>query len=241
MVKIDSGSSTGWVSEFSCEPVKFGGAAGHHQQAALVAGRAHLVQEHHLVGEDVRRIAVVVVEIAQFGIQEARRPGRRDHPGGADLCDVLAAPVHLALPLLDPEGLLGAGRHVVDHRVPDGSRVLQHVHVDLTEIRVEDFKIDGRASFMLKATVSPSSTTRPESPMGPSAGARSAMIITSRSPLGPLTVCLTESVVSKNRWKPSPFEGALHVGHREVGQQDHRVLVDVAAQVLRVEVVLVQV
>ena len=57
----------------------------------------------------------------------------------------------------------------------------------------------GRASFMLKQTVSPSSTTRPESPMGPSAGARSAMIITSRSPLGPLTVCLTESVVSKNR------------------------------------------
>ena len=56
---------------------------------------------------------------------------------------------------------------------------------------------------MLNATVSPSETTRPESPIGPSAGARNAMIITSRSPLGPLTRCFTESVVSKNRWNPS--------------------------------------
>ncbi|COW54135.1 Uncharacterised protein [Mycobacterium tuberculosis] len=52
---------------------------------------------------------------------------------------------------------------------------------------------------MLKAVVSPSATTSAESPIGPSAGARSAMIITSRSPLGPLRRCLTESVVSKNR------------------------------------------
>ena len=44
-----------------------------------------------------------------------------------------------------------------------------------------------------------SSTTRPESPIGPSAGARSAMIITSRSPFGLADRCLTESVVSKNR------------------------------------------
>ena len=45
----------------------------------------------------------------------------------------------------------------------------------------------------------PSDTTSAESPIGPSAGARRAMIMTSRSPLGPLIWCLTESVVSKNR------------------------------------------
>ncbi|SLH70691.1 Uncharacterised protein [Mycobacteroides abscessus subsp. abscessus] len=61
----------------------------------------------------------------------------------------------------------------------------------------------GRASFMLKQVVSPSETTRPESPIGPSAGARRAMIMMSRSPPGPVTVCLTESSVSKNLWKPS--------------------------------------
>ncbi|SHU41693.1 Uncharacterised protein [Mycobacteroides abscessus subsp. abscessus] len=49
---------------------------------------------------------------------------------------------------------------------------------------------------MLKAVVVPSDTTSPESPMGPSAGARSAMIMMSRSPLGPLTRCFTESSVS---------------------------------------------
>ena len=57
----------------------------------------------------------------------------------------------------------------------------------------------GRASFMLNAVVTPSLTTSPESPIGPSAGARSAMIMTSRSPFGPESRCFTESVVSKNR------------------------------------------
>ena len=57
----------------------------------------------------------------------------------------------------------------------------------------------GRASFMLKTVVAPSETTKAESPIGPSAGARSAMTMTSRSPLGPVSLCFTESVVSKNR------------------------------------------
>ena len=76
---------------------------------------------------------------------------------------------------------------------------------------------------------------------GPSAGARNAMIITSRSPLGPLTRCLTESVVSKNRWNPSFSSSRRRSGTGIVRQQHDGVLVDVRAQVLRVEVVLVQV
>ncbi len=56
---------------------------------------------------------------------------------------------------------------------------------------------------MLKQTVSPSETTNPLSPIGPSAGARSAMIITSSEPLSPVTVVFTESVVSTNLVKPS--------------------------------------
>ena len=56
---------------------------------------------------------------------------------------------------------------------------------------------------MLNAVVTPSLTTSPESPIGPSAGARSATIMMSSSPLGPLSRCFTESVVSKNWWNPS--------------------------------------
>jgi hypothetical protein len=37
--------------------------------------RAHLVEEHHLVGKDVGRVAVVVVEVTQLGVQKARRAG----------------------------------------------------------------------------------------------------------------------------------------------------------------------
>ncbi len=108
-----------------------------------MAVRPHLIEEHHLVGEDVGRIAVVVVEVTQFGIEEARRPGRRHHPRRADLCDVLAAAVHLALTLLGAERLLGPGRHVVDHRIPDCARVLQHVHVDVAEVGVQHVEVDG--------------------------------------------------------------------------------------------------
>ena len=75
--------------------------------------------------------------------------------------------------------------------------------VDVAERRAITSRSTGRASFMLKQVVSPSETIRPESPIGPSAGARNATIMMSRLPFGPLTRCLTESSVSKNLWKPS--------------------------------------
>lgn len=81
----------------------------------------------------------------------------------------------------------------------------------------------GRASFMLNTVVVPSDTTRPESPIGPSAGARSAMIMTSRLPVGsgacgaismpaPEIRCLTESVVSKNFVKPRASSSRFRSG-----------------------------
>ncbi len=119
------------------------GGARDHQEPAVVAVGAHLVEEDDLVGKDVGRVAVVVVEVAQVGVQEAGRPGRRNHPGGADLGDVLPAAVHLTLTLLDAECFLGPGWHVVDHRVPNGTRVLQHVHVHVPEFGFEDVEVDG--------------------------------------------------------------------------------------------------
>ena len=56
---------------------------------------------------------------------------------------------------------------------------------------------------MLNTVVSPSLTTSPLSPMGPSAGARNATIITSRLPLSFVTVVFTESSVSTNFVNPS--------------------------------------
>ncbi len=108
-----------------------------------MAVRPHLVQEHRLVREDVGRVAVVVIEVAQVGIEEARWASRRDHPRRADLSDVLAAAVHLALTLLGAERLLRPCRHVVDHRIPDRARVLQHVHVDMVEVGVQHVEVDG--------------------------------------------------------------------------------------------------
>ena len=118
------------------------GRTGHHQQAAVVPVCAQLIQEHHLVGEDVGRVTAIVVEVAQLGVQKTWRPRRRHHPTRPHLGDVLPGAVHPALPLLGPERLLGAGRHVVDHRVPDRSGVLQQVYVDVPESGCEHVQID---------------------------------------------------------------------------------------------------
>lgn len=104
---------------------------------------AQLVEEDHLIGEDVRRIAHVVVEEAQLRIQEAGRPRRWDHPGGANVGDVLPTAVHAALALLNGEGLFGPVWHVVDHRIPDGTGVLRHVDVNVAECRCQHVQREG--------------------------------------------------------------------------------------------------
>ncbi len=208
-----SASGMGCVSATFSLPRSSTAEPGDHQQTTIVAVDAHLLEERDLVGEDVSLVAVIVVEVTQVVVEEDRRAGRRDNPGSVDLGDVVAAAVHAALTLLLAEVALGALRDVVDHRVPDRARVLQQMDVDLPEASVSGSRSTGLASFMLKQVVSPpSETTRPESPIGPSAGARRAMIMMSRSPLGPLTVCLTESSVSKNLWKPSFSSSRLRSG-----------------------------
>ena len=201
----------------------------------------HLVQEHHLVREDVGRVAVVVVEVAQFGIEEARRAGRRDHPRRADLSDVLAAAVHLALTLLGAERLLGAGRHVVDHRVPDRARVLQHVHVDVAEIGVQHLEVDGPRVVHVEAhglSVVDHQTGVADRAVGRGAQRDDHHVEVA---LGPADAVLDRVRRLEEPVKAQLLQFALQVGHRVVGQQHDGVLVDVLAQVLRVEVVAVQV
>ena len=77
---------------------------------------------------------MIVVEIAQFGVEKAGRSGRGDDPGRVHIGDVLPTAVHSALAFLDCEGLLGAFGHVVDHRIPDSAGVLRHVHIDAAEL-----------------------------------------------------------------------------------------------------------
>ena len=168
-------------------------------------------------------------------------PPRRHHPGGADLGDVLAAAVHLALALLGAERLLGAGRHVVDHRVPDRARVLQHVHVDLAEVGGQYVEVDGPRVVHVErhggAVVDHQSGVADGAVGGgsqrddhhPEVALGAGDLVAHR------VGGLVEPVEAQIR------QGAAQVRHRVVGQQHHRVLVDVRAQRLRVEVVLVQV
>ena len=200
----------------------------------------HLVEEDHLVGEDVGGIPVVVVEVTQLGVQEARWAGRRDHPCRPDLRDVLAGPVHLALPLLNAERLLGALRHLVDHRIPDRTGVLQQVHVDVTELIRQHIEIHRPGVVHVE-------------------GGRDAVVDHQRRiadrPVGgraqrddhdvQLTLRTAEPVLHRiggleEVVKAQHLQRIFQVWHRIVRQQDGGVLVDVLGQQLGVEVVLVQ-
>ncbi len=77
--------------------------------------------------------------------------------------------------------------------------------------------------------------------MGPSAGARNAMIITSSVALRAADRVLDGIGGLEKAVEAKLFQLALQIGHRVVGQQHDGVLVDVFAQILRIEVVLVQV
>ncbi len=220
---------------------EFGRRPGHHQQAVVVAVAAHLVEEHHLVGEDVGRVAVVVVEVTQLGVQETRRAGGRDHPGRPDLSDVLTGPVHLALTLLDAERLLGALRHVVDHRVPDGAGVLQHVHVDVTERVGQHVEIDRPRVVHVERRRDAVADHQPRI-ADRAVGGRAQrddhdvqLALRAAEPVLHRVGGLEEPV------KPQHLQRIFQVRHRIVRQQHDGVLVDVLGQQPGVEVVLVQV
>jgi hypothetical protein len=201
---------------------------------------AHLVKEHGLVREDVGGIAAVVVEVTQLGVEEARRTRRWHHPRRVDLGDVLAAAVHLTLPLLGAERLLGPRGHVVHHRVPDRARVLQHVHVDLPEIGVQHFEVDGARVIHVEAhrfSVVDHQTGVSDRAVGRSAQRDDHHVEIALWPAHPV---LDRVRRLEESMETDFLEFALQVGHRVVGQQHDRVLVDVVAQVLRVEVVAVQ-
>ncbi|CAB4916045.1 unannotated protein [freshwater metagenome] len=218
-----------------------GRRARNHQQTLVVPVQSHLLEKHHLVREHVGRVAVDVVERAQFVVEETRRARRRNDPRGADLLDVLTRTIHLSLTLLDTEVSLRTRDHVVDHRVPDRARILQHVDVDGTELlghhvqvhrpRVVHVERDGLPVGHHQAGVADRAVGRRaerddhdvEITLGP--GQR----VLDR--VGGL-VELVEAEL---------LQLVLEIEHRVVRQQHRRVLVDVFGQVLRIEVVLVQV
>jgi len=77
----------------------------------------------------------------------------------------LPAAVNLACSFLDAERRLGAGGHVVGPSSTRWREYCKHVHVDVSRIGIPRPQINGGASFMLKRDrVSPSDTTRTESP-----------------------------------------------------------------------------
>ena len=89
------------------------------------AVRVELVEEHGLVGEDVRRVVVEVVEREQVVVEEARRARAREHVRGLrpTRCTAAARAIWFDA-LVAREAVRSLGREVVDDRVPDRAREL---------------------------------------------------------------------------------------------------------------------
>ena len=244
MVKIasTSASGNGWVSESSCEPVKVGRRTGNHQQPAVVAVRAHLVEEHHLVGEDVGRVAVVVVEVAQLadrgstaarptGPPMSRRPARctgGNGPSGA-AASGCRTPPWPARACRRPSGTRSRRSTAACARRRAPKSACSDVEVDRPRVvHVERHRlsvVDHQPGVADRA-------------VGGRAQRDDHHVEVA---LGPADAVLDRVGGLEEAVKAELLELAAQVGHREVRQQHDGVLVDVLAQVLRVEVVAVQV
>ena len=211
--------------------------AGNDELAPVDARRAQQLEEHRLVGEDVRRIPVDVVHRREIAVEEGGRSGAREHVRGIDPLDVLPGPGHLVHALLAGEARLELRGEVVSDRVPDRAGELHDLRVERAE-RTQHVRVAGPGVVLVEDRGRvPSSRTTRESPSGPSAGDVNARIVTdrpSRSTGSPWRVCTKCS-------KPRARELPLQERHPERGEQHLRALVDVPGQPLRIEVIAVQV
>ena len=119
--------------------------------------------------------------------------------------------------------------------------VLQHVHVDVTEVGFEGGKLDGARVVHVERHGHPIRDDQ----AGVSDGAvgRGAQRDDHHVEvaLGPTQTVLDRVGGLEEPVEAERFECATQVGYREVRQQNHGVLVDVSGQVSWIEVVLVQV
>ena len=218
--------------------VEVGDRAGQQQPALVVALLGQPVEVDRLVGEDVRLVAEDVVEAPQLLVEEARRPGGREHepraaaPRCSAACGRTAA---RAWPARAPAWPARAARR------PSGTRSRRRTAPGRRRpgpARVNTSRSDGRASFWLStrccAVVTPTATSR-------RSGRRSARSATGSSPAARRARSTSSDAGLTNVVNPTSRSASSQLGGRVVRQQHGRVLADVPAQVLGVEVVAVQV
>ena len=92
--------------------------------------RVQASKEAARVGEDRQLVTGDHVEPGEFGVEEARRPGRGDHDASIDRLDVAERSGELRFDLGLARRPHRIGCHFVDHRVPDGPGELEPVGVD---------------------------------------------------------------------------------------------------------------
>ena len=139
----------GRVRDRARAAVELDDRAGNDEVRAVDAVRGELVEEHGLVGEDVGRVAVEVVEREEVGVEEARRPRAREHVRGADRFDVALGAFHLVDALRAREAFLLRGREVVRDRIPDRARELEQLRVERAE-RVQRVEVAGAGVVLVE-------------------------------------------------------------------------------------------
>ena len=114
------------MRDLALAAVELDDGSGHDQLAAVDPGGRELVEEHRLVGEDVARDRVEVVESRTRSSSRKPAARAREHVCGVDPLDVLPRPRHLVHPLVAPRAASSARRREVVHdRIPDRARELQ--------------------------------------------------------------------------------------------------------------------
>ena len=218
---------------------QLGRAPGDQQPAVIVTASRHEVEEDGLVGEDVRLVTVHVVQVPQLVVEEAGRSRGGKHKRRAHLLDVPQRPLHPVRPLLSCDLGLRRLREVVDHRVPNGPRILQEVAVVTPALGEgqQCGEVEGPGVVLVQdggGAVVDGQGRVPERTVGGG---------DQRGDHDPQTVQLDGRLVG-HRHEPPETERPqrrLQIVHRELRQEHGGPLVHVPAQVLGVEVVVVEV
>ena len=213
-----------------------GDRAGQHQASAGAATLGDVLEEGRLVRKGVPLVAREVVEPEQVVVEEAGRPGRGHDEGWVQDFDVAERAGELGDPLLVAEDLLGVVGIVVDHRIPDGARELQERGVQRAA-REQPVRL-GRPRVVHVEDADLAVVDHERRVADRAVGRGDERV--DREGQRPGLERLEIDALDEPR-EPERPKLLLEVVERVGREQHRRVLVDVVAQVARVEMVVVEV
>ena len=215
--------------------IELSNAPREHQNGRLTLSLQALNHEA-LVGED-RIVGVVdVIPAEELVIEEAGGSRRGDHHTGRNDLDISGCTRELCGAFLLGKRLSGPRRHLIDHRVPDRTAELQEADIDCA-LHQKAIGVCGAAVIQVQEALYAVVDEQRGITNGAVCGGCEGLHDDAEA-----TVAYRDARLRLDkRMESEPLEGLFELRKRIGGEDDHRILVAVGLEPLRVEVISMQV